>query len=247
VNFSDDPVAQGNEKAVWRGVYQGTPLALKRPYKMVAKQSPNEVLRRFNAERSFMRGLEHSAVVAHHGGCLPKSASASSTREIVSVVEFAVPLKDVSDDYLASQPRRAVALYSQLLDLLEHLQHRAVNAPLFLCDFHRGQFGVAFDDTLRLLDVDSLRSHATAREGDAANAPRRLFDDVPCEESSECRQHVRAQKCMAVLRGKPFTDFACDKKRRRCRGLDERTLVAASRVVLERIRNAFDPLTFDCK
>ena len=117
-------------------------------------------MRRFLTERDRFQAYQHRGVVRYLGGCYRDVAS------LVSVVEHVVPWKLVTDDYLASQPRRAVALYEQLLDLLDYLERDAPNAPLVLCDFHRGQFGVARDNSLRLLDVDSMRAYNVSEKKD---------------------------------------------------------------------------------
>lgn len=127
VNLSSAPFAQGNEKAVWIGNFTvkttssssssgvSMRVALKRPYKILEEQTKNEVLRRFRTERDLMNQLQHDGIVTQLGGCY------SSLDKLVSVVEYVTPFKRLTDDYFAQQPKRAIALYVQLLDLLHYL------------------------------------------------------------------------------------------------------------------------------
>lgn len=130
VNLSSDPFAKGHEKGVWIGnvTLKSTTssssiftmrVAVKRPYKILEQQTTNEVLRRFRTERDVMNRLQHDGVVAQLGGCY------SSLEKLVSVVEYVTPFKRLTDDYLAQHPKRAIALYTQLLELLNYLGERA--------------------------------------------------------------------------------------------------------------------------
>lgn len=106
------------------------------------------------------------------------------------------------------------------------LEHDAPNAPLILCDFHRGQFGVSEFGGLRLLDVDSIRSipeyqrqfaatattTTTTSNGSSSNyrivapLPPRLYDRVACNRSRDCAQYFTRHRCMAVLRNSDLRD-----------------------------------------
>ena len=101
----------------------------------------------------------------------------------------------------------------QALRMIGALTTDAPHAPLVLCDFHRGQFGVTSDgSSLRLLDVDSLASYNLTDEparrraqselslpAHAVTAASTLFGDVHCENDAKCRDTLRKKRCLAVL------------------------------------------------
>lgn len=251
-----DANAHGDEKQVHLATWRGdglTRVAIKSP--RVQPPVPPELWRRLRVERFRMRALRDSPNIARSLGACFRNDSASSSP--VHVVEYAAPWKSIPDAYFASDPRRAVALYLQLLELLRFLA-RQPGAPLVLCDFHRGQFGVTIHGRLRLLDVDSLAAYNAVNSTLAASRLQlpahavgnasRLFGDVQCKAHSDCVRTLKQRRCMAVLVSAepPLDDVRCNHTSGFCHGVDEATMLAASRVVLERVSDAFDPTQLNC-
>jgi hypothetical protein len=248
----------GDEKQVhvarWRdGV---TRVAIKSPIRPLNSSvvSP-ELWRRFRLERLRMRALRDSPGVARSlGACFRNDSPAAVP---IHVVEFVAPWKSIPDAYFASDPPRAVALFLQLLALFAFFA-RQPGAPLLLCDFHRGQFGVTDAGRLRLLDVDSLAAYRAADAPLAAarlqlpphavTTAHRLFGDAPCKAHADCVRILKQRRCMAVLVNDepPLDDVRCNHTSALCHGVDESTMLAASRVILERICDAFDPTQLNC-
>jgi hypothetical protein len=256
LNSPRDADARGNEKQVLVAHWLdgATRVAIKSPIRNDLPVSA-ELWRRFRLERLRMRALRDSPHVARSlGACFRND---SPTAVPIHVVEFASPWKSIPDAYFTVDPPRAVALYLQLLALLRFFA-RQPGAPLLLCDFHRGQFGVTFSGRLRLLDVDSLAAYRAANASLAAErlqlaahavtkAPR-LFGDASCKAHADCVQLLKQRRCMAVLVNDepPLDDVRCNHTSALCHGVDEATMLAASRVILERICDAFDPTQLNC-
>ena len=256
--LSDNDGGRGDEKQVHVADWlDGTRLAVKVP--LSAPASP-ELWRRFRNERTRMLALAPLSpnVARSLGACFEPNFTGAPLAPPVHVVEYAAPWKSIPDTYFAVDARRAVDLYAQVLRFIRFLSSEAPDAPLFLCDFHRGQFGVTYGGRLRLLDVDSLYAYdqradsrvaqRLALPAHAVSSASALFGDVKCTQHSDCAQALRQRRCMAVLANDEpaLEDLRCNQTSLLCHGVDEATMVAASRVLLERVRDSFDPTQLNC-